>query len=133
MPMVPVHGRAKIGQDVAEQVAPRPPRRNAVADCARSARSGCRRGTCRPARRRSFCAIAATRSSQYGIEIEMPLLLGALVRCSSAQRARFECKRQHTIDAGAREKCLLQTNCARAANMRPPTDEYSPSVFSRTM
>ena len=49
MPIVPVHGRAEVGQDVAEQVRADDDV-EAVAGAARSARSGCRCGTGRRGR-----------------------------------------------------------------------------------
>src|SRR3990170_678448 len=63
-------------------------------------------------------AMASTRSSQYGIVMEMPLDLVADVRCFFGR-----------LDASS--NAYLSTR-SMPKNLRPPIDEYSPSVFSRT-
>ena len=80
------------------------------------------------------CPSAAKRSSQYGMVKVMPFDLVADVRCFFGRVHRqFEGVFQDAVDAVAGEHALLETNSRSVpSNMRPPTEEYSPSVFSRT-
>ena len=79
-------------------------------------------------------AIAATRSSQNGIEIEIPLLLVQLVRCFFGRDRASSNANRRMRSTPVRVKTASCTTNSRSvpANIRPPTDEYSPSVFSRT-
>ena len=81
------------------------------------------------ARRGSSAAIAATRSSQYGIEIEMPLLLVAEVRCffgralrpgrrRTAARGRRRCGSSPSPAGRTRGRCP-RTCCRRSRSTRP--------------
>ena len=84
--------------------------------------------------RDSCAAIARKRSSQYGIVIEMPFDLVADVRCFAGRvRASSNAKRMMR-STPLRENTDSWNTISRSvpSYMRPPTDEYSPSVFSRT-
>ena len=79
-------------------------------------------------------AIASTRSSQYGIVIAMPFDFVAEVRCffgvfCASSKANFS-----TRSTPMRVSTVSCITISRSVpgNMRPPIDEYSPSVFSRT-
>src|SRR5882762_353065 len=81
-----------------------------------------------------FFAIASTRSSQYGIVIEMPLDLVAEVRCffgrdCARSKANFKIR---STPMRVITVCWVTNSRSVSGNMRPPTEEYSPSVFSRT-
>ena len=72
---------------------------------------------------------------QYGIEIEMPLDFVALVRCffgrlCARSNANFKMR---STPVRVNTLCCETNSRSVPSNMRPPTDEYSPSVFSRTM
>ena len=78
--------------------------------------------------------ISAKRSSQYGMVKVMPFDLVADVKCCfgrviASSNANFSMRST---------PCRLNTLCCEtnsrsvSMNMRPPTEEYSPSVFSRT-
>jgi len=82
-----------------------------------------------------FFAIASTRSSQYGMVIEMPLDLVATSGASSARdcassNANF---RMRSTPIRVITVCCV-TNFAVRYREHPPADggKYSPSVFSRT-
>ncbi len=81
-----------------------------------------------------FFAIASTRSSQYGMVIEMPFDLVAAVRCL---RGRFCASSKANLSTRSEPMRVMKVSCTAnsrsvPANMRPPVLEYSPSVFSRT-
>ena len=81
-----------------------------------------------------FFAIASTRSSQYGMVIEMPLDFVAEVRCffgrdCASSKANF---RMRSTPMRVITVCCVTNSRSVSGNMRPPTEEYSPSVFSRT-
>src|SRR5260370_8558248 len=81
-----------------------------------------------------FFAIASTRSSQYGIVIEMPLDFVAEVRCffgrdCARSNANFKIR---STPIRVMTVCWVTNSRAVSGNIRPPTEEYSPSVFSRT-
>ena len=68
-------------------------------------------------------SIAATRSSQNGIEIEMPLLLVQLVRCFFGRdRASSNANSQDAIDSRAREDRFLHDEFALGAREHPAAD-----------
>ncbi|MNL09530.1 hypothetical protein D3C87_1302950 [compost metagenome] len=78
--------------------------------------------------------MASTRSSQYGMVMEMPFDLVAEVRCClglfwASSNANFRMRSTPT-----RLITVSWTTISRSVpgNMRPPMLEYSPSVFSRT-
>ena len=82
-----------------------------------------------------LAAISTQRSSHHGIEIEMPLLLVATVsvlrgRVRASSNANFSSRSLPT-----RVKIEVCNTNSRSvpAYITPPTAEYSPSVFSRTM
>ena len=80
-------------------------------------------------------AIASTRSSQYGMVIEMPLLLVAEVslrrgRCIACSKANFSTRSTPMRDMMV---CCITISRSLPSYMRPPMLEYSPSVFSRTI
>src|SRR6201999_1310261 len=82
-----------------------------------------------------YCfAIASTRSSQYGIVIEMPLDLVAEVRCFFGRDAASSNAnlRMRSTPIRVITVCWVTNSRSVSGNIRPPTDEYSPSVFSRT-
>jgi hypothetical protein len=82
-----------------------------------------------------FCAdIARTRSSQYGMVIEMPLDFVAEVTCLSGRvRARSKAyARMRSTPWRVKIDCWNTVSRSVPSKTRPPTDEYSPSVFSRT-
>jgi hypothetical protein len=77
--------------------------------------------------------MASTRSSQYGIVIEMPFDLVADVTCFFGRR-RASSKAYFKIrSTPLREKtdCWKTISRSVPSYIRPPTLEYSPSVFSR--
>src|SRR5271165_5895086 len=78
--------------------------------------------------------ISAKRSSQYGMVKVMPFDLVAEVRCfvgrvRASSNAYF---RMRSTPWRLNTLCCDTNSRSDATNMRPPTDEYSPSVFSRT-
>ena len=76
-----------------------------------------------------------TRSSQYGIVIEMPFDLVADVTCRCGRvAASSNANLQDAVDALAREHRFLEHDLALGAleHAGRRRDEYSPSVFSRT-
>ena len=82
-----------------------------------------------------YCAaIARKRSSQYGIVIEMPFDLVAEVRCFSGRCRASSNANFRMRSTPLRENTDSWNTISRSvpSYMRPPTDEYSPSVFSRT-
>src|SRR5688500_14017515 len=82
-----------------------------------------------------YClAMASTRSSQYGIVMEMPFDLVADVTCFFARfmassKANF---RMRSVPLREKHDCWKTISRSVPSYMRPPTLEYSPSVFSRT-
>jgi hypothetical protein len=82
-----------------------------------------------------YCAaIAFTRSSQYGIVIVMPFDLVAEVKCffgrrDASSKAYF---RMRSTPCRENTACCVTTSRSVPAYMRPPIEEYSPSLFSRT-
>ncbi|SAL04539.1 hypothetical protein AWB83_07035 [Caballeronia ptereochthonis] len=82
-----------------------------------------------------YCAaISAARASHHGMLIEMPLLLVATVSFFSRRCARSKANFS-TRSAPLRVKIDVCVTNSRSvpSNIVPPTDEYSPSVFSRTI
>src|SRR5699024_7027515 len=78
--------------------------------------------------------IAATRSSQYGMVIAMPFDFVADVsffagRLSARANAYFSTR---SMPVRVMTVSWMTVSRSVPSNMRPPTDEYSPSVFSRT-
>ena len=82
----------------------------------------------------TLCPSRAKRSSQYGIVKVMPFDLVADVRCFfgrviASSNANFRIRstpwRVNTL-------CCDTNSRSVPSNIRPPTEEYSPSVFSRT-
>ena len=76
----------------------------------------------------------ATRSSQYGMVIEMPFDLVAEVRCffgrvCASSKANF---RMRSTPVRVKTVSWITISRSVPSNIRPPTLEYSPSVFSRT-
>ena len=132
MPIVP-HTRDR-GRTGCRRTGSSRRRRRTSRDAGRNARSGCRCGTGRCGSPGSCAAIALKRSSQYGIVIEMPLDLVAEVTCF-AGRVRASSKANRMMrSTPLRVKTVCWNTVSRSvpSNMRPPIDEYSPSVFSRT-
>ncbi len=79
-------------------------------------------------------AISRKRSSQYGIVIEMPFDLVADVTCLSG-RVRASSNAYFMMrSTPLRVNTVSWNTVSRSvpSNILPPTDEYSPSVFSRT-
>ncbi|MNC86165.1 hypothetical protein D3C83_18030 [compost metagenome] len=81
-----------------------------------------------------FAAISFTRSSQYGIEIEMPFDLVAEVRCFLGRviASSYAYLRMRSTPWRENTACCVTNSRSVPAYMRPPTEEYSPSLFSRT-
>src|SRR5262249_16765216 len=79
-------------------------------------------------------AVAPTHSSQYGIVIEMPFDFVADVRCFFGRRFASSNANFKMRSTPLREKhdCWNTISRSVPSYMRPPTLEYSPSVFSRT-
>ena len=80
-------------------------------------------------------AIASTRSSQYGIVIEMPFDFVADVslrrgRDCASSNANFSTRSTPTRDITV---SWITISRSVPSYMRPPMLEYSPSVFSRTI
>ena len=78
--------------------------------------------------------MAAKRSSQYGMVMAMPFDLVALVRCffgrdCASSKAYF---RMRSVPLRVSTVSCVTNSRSVPSNMRPPTEEYSPSVFSRT-
>ena len=78
--------------------------------------------------------MAAKRSSQYGMVMAMPLDLVAEVtlrraRCMASSKANFMMR---SVPLRVKIDCCIAISRSVPSNRRPPTDEYSPSVFSRT-
>ncbi len=82
-----------------------------------------------------FAAISAHRSSHHGIEIEMPLLLVARVTCLRGRERASSNANFSSRSLPMREKIDVCATNSRSVPgyITPPTAEYSPSVFSRTM
>jgi hypothetical protein len=79
-------------------------------------------------------AIAANRSSQYGIVNVIPFDLVAEVTCFfgrviASSNAYFMIR---SVPLRVSTVCWETNSRSVPSNIRPPTDEYSPSVFSRT-
>src|ERR1700693_5552111 len=81
-----------------------------------------------------FLAIASTRSSQYGMVIEMPLDLVAEVKCFFGRDCARSNANFNIRSTPIRVITVSWITNSRSVpgNILPPTDEYSPSVFSRT-
>ena len=79
--------------------------------------------------------MAANRSSQKGMEWNRPFDLVADVRCFAGRFDASSKAKRITRSTPMRVNTLSCTTNSRSvpSNMRPPTLEYSPSVFSRTM
>ena len=80
------------------------------------------------------CAMAATRSSQYGMLIAIPLDFVAAVsvlrgRCCASSKAYFKMR---STPWRVNTDSWITISRSVPSNIRPPSDEYSPSVFSRT-
>src|SRR4051812_46125337 len=78
--------------------------------------------------------IALNLSSQYGIEIDMPLDLVADVTCflvplRASSNAYFMMR---SVPRREKIACWVANSFSVPSYMRPPIDEYSPSLFSRT-
>jgi len=82
-----------------------------------------------------YCfAIAAKRSSQYGMVMKMPFDFVAEVTCRrgrliASSNANFMIR---STPVRVKQACCVTNSRSVPSNMRPPTEEYSPSVFSRT-
>ena len=82
-----------------------------------------------------YCAaMAAKRSSQYGMVMVMPFDLVALVtwrrgRVMASSNAYF---RIRSVPVRVKTVLCVANSRSVPSNRRPPTLEYSPSVFSRT-
>ena len=77
--------------------------------------------------------MAAKRSSQYGMVMEMPLDLVAEVTCRLT-RLTASSKANRMIRSTpfrVKHDCCVTNSRSVPSNIRPPTEEYSPSVFSR--
>jgi hypothetical protein len=82
-----------------------------------------------------YCAaIALNRSSQYGIVIEMPFdFVADVTRLRGLWRARSKANfMMRSVPLRENTDCWNTTSRSVPSHIRPPTDEYSPSVFSRT-
>ena len=126
-------GRAEIGQDVAEEVG--------ADDDVEAARAAATKCAVRMSmwnwsvRMSGYCAaIARKRSSQYGIVIAMPFDLVAEVTCFAGRVRASSNANRRMRSTPLRENTDSWNTISRSvpSNIRPPTDEYSPSVFSRT-
>src|SRR5438270_5735712 len=78
--------------------------------------------------------IAAKRSSQYGMVIEMPLDFVAdvtcfLVRVFASSKAK---RMMRSVPRLEKTESWVANSFSVPAYMRPPAFEYSPSLFSRT-
>jgi len=82
-----------------------------------------------------WAAISTQRSSHHGIEIEMPLLLVAKVRCLRARERASSNANFSSRSLPMRLKIEVWATNSRSVPgyITPPTAEYSPSVFSRTI
>ena len=78
--------------------------------------------------------MASTRSSQYGMVMEMPLLFVAEVRCFLGRvraRSKAYLRIRSTPVRVITVSCITVSRSV-PSNSLPPMLEYSPSVFSRT-
>ena len=74
------------------------------------------------------------RSSQYGMVIAMPLDFVAEVTCLrlrvlASSKAK---RRMRSVPRRVNTESCVTNSCSVPAYIRPPSDEYSPSLFSRT-
>ena len=80
-----------------------------------------------------YCfAIAAKRSSQYGMVIEMPLDFVADVTCFLRVRASSKAYfMMRSVPLREKTESCVTISRSVPSYTRPPTPPYSPSVFSR--